>query len=51
MEIILNQLNEAVGKTVIWQEQYRIQMEELADEFRIAADGIEKSRESVEKIV
>ena len=44
------QLNEAVGKTVTWQEQYRVQMEELADEFRIAADGIEKSRESVEKI-
>ena len=41
------QLNEAVGKTVTWQEQYRQQMEELADEFRVAAEGIEKSRESV----
>ena len=41
------QLNEAVGKTVTWQEQYRRQMEELADEFRVAAEGIEKSRESV----
>ena len=41
------QLNEAVGKTVTWQEQYRQQMEELADEFRIAAESIEISRESV----
>ena len=41
------QLNEAVGKTVTWQEQYRQQMEELADEFRIAAESIERSRESV----
>ena len=41
------QLNEAVGKTVAWQEQYRQQMDELADEFRIAAESIEKSRESV----
>ena len=30
-----------------WQEQYRQQMEELADEFRIAAESIEISRESV----
>ena len=41
------QLNEAVEKTVAWQEQYRQQMGELADEFRIAAESIEKSRESV----
>ena len=41
------QLNEAVGKTVAWQEQYRQQMDELADEFRVAAESIEKSRESV----
>ena len=41
------QLNEAVGKTVVWQEQYRQQMDELADEFRIAAESIEKSQESV----
>ena len=44
------QLNEAVGKTVAWQEQYRQQMEELADEFRIAAESVERSRESVEII-
>ena len=44
------QLNEAVGKTVAWQEQYRQQMEELADEFRIAAESVEKSSESVETI-
>ena len=41
------QLNEAVGKTVAWQEQYRQQMDELANEFQIAAESIEKSRESV----
>ena len=41
------QLNEAVGKTVKWQEQYRQQMDELADEFRIAAESIEKSRDSL----
>ena len=44
------QLNEAVGRTVTWQEQYRQQMDELADEFRVAAESIEKSRESVELI-
>ena len=38
------QLNEAVGKTVEWQEQYRQQMDELAEEFRIAAQSIEQSR-------
>ena len=38
------QLNEAVGRTVEWQEQYRQQMDELADEFRIATQSIEKSR-------
>ena len=38
------QLNEAVGKTVEWQEQYRQQMDELAKEFRMAAESIEQSR-------
>ena len=44
------QLNEAVGKINDWQEQYRQQMDELATEFRIAAESIEKSRESLESI-
>ena len=44
------QLNEAVGRTVEWQEQYRQQMNELAEEFRIAAQSIEQSRESVKQI-
>ena len=44
------QLNEAVGKTVEWQEQYREQMDQLASEFRIAAESIEKSRGSLENI-
>ena len=38
------QLNEAVEKTVVWQEQYRQQMDELANEFRIAAESIDVSR-------
>ena len=37
-------LNEAVGRTVEWQEQYRQQMNELAEEFRIAAQSTEQSR-------
>ena len=44
------QLNEAVGRINDWQEQYRQQMGELAAEFRIAADSIEKSRQSLEII-
>lgn len=44
------QLNEAVGKTVEWQEQYRQQMDKLANEFRIAAESIDKSRDSLKNI-
>lgn len=44
------QLNEAVGRINDWQEQYRQQMDKLAEEFRIAADSIEKSRQSLEII-
>ncbi len=44
------QLNEGVGRINDWQEQYRQQMDELAAEFRIAADSIEKSRQSLEII-
>jgi len=44
------QLNEAVGRINDWQEQYRQQMDKLAAEFQIAADSIEKSRQSLEII-
>ena len=44
------QLNEAVGKTVEWQEQYRQQMDKLADEFRLAAKSIDDSRDSLQNI-
>ena len=44
------QLNEAVGRINEWQEQYRQQMNVLAAEFQVAADSIEKSRESLEVI-
>ena len=44
------QLNEAVGKTVKWQDQYCQQMDKLADEFRIAAKSIDDSRDSLKNI-
>ncbi len=44
------QLNEAVGKTVKWQDQYCQQMDKLADEFRIAAKSIDDSRDSLQNI-
>ena len=37
-------LNEAVREINVWQEQYRQQMDELAEEFRIAAQSVEQSR-------
>ncbi len=43
-------LNEAVDRMVGWQEQYRQQMDQLASEFRIAAESIEQSRGSLENI-
>ena len=44
------QLNEAVGKTVEWQKQYRQNMDKLADEFRLAAKSIDDSRDSLKNI-
>lgn len=44
------QLNEAVGKTIDWQKQYRQQMDKLANEFQIAAASIDKSRDSLKNI-
>ena len=44
------QLNEAVGKTVEWQSQYRQDMDKLAEEFQIAAKSIDDSRDSLENI-
>lgn len=44
------QLNEAVGKTVEWQKQYREEMNELTDAFLLALEGIEKSQDALEKI-
>ncbi len=44
------QLNEAVGRTVEWQEQYRQQMDQLAKEFQIAANSIDDSRNSLKNI-
>ena len=44
------ELNEAVGKINEWQEQYRQQMDELAKQFQVAAESLEKSRKSLEVI-
>ena len=44
------QLNEAVGRINEWQKQYRQQMDQLAEEFRVAAASIETSRQSLEII-
>jgi chromosome segregation ATPase len=41
------QLNEAMGKILGWQDQYREQMDQLASEFRIAAESVDQSRESL----
>ena len=41
------QLNEAVGRINDWQEQYRQQMNELAAQFRVAAESVEQSRRSL----
>lgn len=38
------QFNKGVGEINRWQEQYRRQMDELATEFRIAAESVEQSR-------
>jgi len=43
-------LNQAVGRINAWQEQYRQQMDELAQEFRIAAESVEKSSQSLAAI-
>ena len=43
-------LNEAVREINIWQEQYRQQMDELANEFRIAALSIQMSRDALASI-
>lgn len=44
------QLNQAVERILEWQEQYRLQMDELAREFKIAAESIDRSQKSLEVI-
>ena len=44
------QLNEAVGRTVEWQEQYRKQMSELIGELGDAADAFKRARDSLEDV-
>ena len=42
------QFNEGVREMNRWQEQYRQQMDELATEFRVATESVEKSRGALE---
>lgn len=44
------QLNQAVEKILFWQEQYRKQMDELAQEFQVAAKAIEHSQKALADI-
>jgi len=44
------QLNEAVGRILIWQEQYKEQMDEMARVFQNAAESIDESKDSLEII-
>ena len=44
------QLNASVGRTVEWQEQYRQQMDDLANQFQIAAKSIDDSGDSLKII-
>lgn len=43
-------LNEAIGRVNDWQEQYRIQMNDLAGVIETAMQSVEKSRQSLETI-
>jgi DNA anti-recombination protein RmuC len=44
------QLNEAVGKLLIWQENYKQHVETLTERFKAALDGIEKSDAAIANI-
>lgn len=44
------QLNEAVGRLVEWQEQYRRQMDELAESLKHAVGGVEACRDALNEI-
>jgi len=44
------QLNEAVGKLVEWQENYRVQMEQLKSSLDSSVAAIEKTQGSIESI-
>ena len=44
------QLNEAVEKILEWQKRYGHDMDKLANQFQVAAESIEKSRDSLENI-
>ncbi len=44
------QLNQAVGKLLDWQENYKNHLEKLTEQFNIAQSGIENSRKGIEDI-
>lgn len=43
-------LNEAIGRVNDWQEQYRLQMNDLARVIEVAMESMDKSRQSLETI-
>jgi len=43
-------LDESVAKLVVWQEEYRQQMQVMKDEFEFASQGIEASKTAMEGI-
>jgi len=43
-------LDEPVTKLVVWQEEYREQMEVMKDDFELASQGIDASKAAVESI-
>lgn len=43
-------LNEAIGRVNDWQDQYRLQMNDLASVIEVAMESMEKSRQSLETI-
>lgn len=46
----VKQLNQAVGKLVTWQENYRGQMTQMSEQFTYSLNGIEKSRDALQEI-
>lgn len=44
-------LNEGVGRMLVWQEQYKQQVEKMVEQFERTLKGVETSERSLEKII